>query len=80
MNQQVTVLQQDEFFFRILIPKESEYFGLKGLWKLTTKLPSTVSTIAVKESSPICKIYCIAKNHSDFMGIENRLEVKTEVI
>ena len=79
MNE-VKVLQQDEFYFRILIDDQSEYFGLEGLMKLTGKLPSTVNTVAVKVSKPLCKVYCFTNNHSDFMGIENQLNVKTEMI
>ena len=47
---------------------------------LTRKLPSTVITIAVKESTPISKVYCLTENHSDYMGIEERLNVKTEMM
>jgi hypothetical protein len=74
------VLKQEEFYFRILVDSQSEYFGLEGLYNLTTKLPSTVTPIAVKESSPLCKVYCITNNHSDYMGIESRLNVKTEMM
>lgn len=77
MNQ-VKVLKQDEFYFRILIPSESEYFGLDGLIELSGKLPSTIQTLGVKIANPISKIYCMTSNHSDFIGIESRLNVKTE--
>ncbi len=77
---QVKVLQQDEFFFKIIIPEESQYFGLEGLMKLTDKLPSTIIPIVVKESQPFSKIYCIARNHSDYMGIETRLNLETELM
>ena len=76
----VKVLKQEEFYFRILIRKDSEYFGLDGMIKLTGKLPSTITTIAVKEANPICKVYCFTNHHSDYMGIEDRLNVKVEMI
>ena len=79
MNE-IKILQQDEFYFRILIDNQSEYFGLDGLMKMTEKLPSTVSTVAVKESNSLCKVYCFTNNHSDFLGIESRLNVKTEMM
>jgi len=74
----IKVLKQEEFYFRILVNSESEYYGLKGLYNLTTKLPSTITPIAVKESNPICKVYCMTNHHSDYMGLESRLNVKTE--
>jgi hypothetical protein len=77
---QVKVLKESEFYFRISITNESEYFGLNGLIELSGKLPSTIKTLGIKVSSPTCKIYCITENHSDFMGIESRLNVKTEMI
>jgi hypothetical protein len=77
---QVKVLKQDEFYFRILVTSESEYFGLEGLMKLSGKLPSTIKTLGVKESNPTCKIYCMTDNHSDYIGIESRLNVKTDML
>ncbi|WP_225037417.1 hypothetical protein [Winogradskyella sp. SM1960] len=79
MNQ-VKVLKQDEFYFRILVTNESDYFGLDGLIELSGKLPSTIKTLGVKVANPICKIYCMTDNHSDYMGIESRLSVKTEMM
>ncbi|WP_282165609.1 hypothetical protein [Cellulophaga baltica] len=76
----VKVLKPYEFYFRILITEESEYFGLEGLIRLTGNLPATVTTIAVKESKPISKLYCLTHNHSDYIGIEDRLNVKTEMM
>ena len=77
---EVKVLKQDEFFFRIIVEKESEYYGLEGLMSLTRKLPATIQTIAVKVNDPFCKVYCMTNNHSDYMGIESRLNVKAEII
>lgn len=79
MNQ-VKVLKQDEFYFRISVTSESEYFGLDGLIELSKKLPSTIQPLGVKVANPTCKIYCMTNNHSDFMGIESRLNVKTEML
>ena len=77
---QVKVLKEDEFYFRILVTSESDYFGLEGLIALNGKLPSTIKTLGIKASNPTCKIYCMTDNHSDYMGIEDRLNVKTEIM
>ncbi len=79
MNE-VKVLQQDEFFFKITVEKENEFFGLDGLMSLTGKLPSTIKTIAVKIGNPICTVYCTTNNHSDYLGVESRLNVEIELI
>lgn len=79
MNQ-VKVLKEEEFYFRILVNNENEYFGLDGLMKLSGKLPSTIKTLAIKVSNPTCKIYCMTENHSDFIGLEGRLNIKTEMM
>jgi hypothetical protein len=77
---EVKVLQKNEFFFKITIEKENEYYGLEGLMSLSGKLPNTIKTIAIKVADPICKVYCITDNHSDYMGIQSRLNVKTEIM
>ena len=79
MNQ-VKVLKQDEFYCRILVTSESDYFGLDGLIELSGKLQSTNKTLGVKVANPSCKIYCMTDNHSDYMGIESRLSVETEMM
>ncbi len=76
----IKILKKDEFIFRILISESSEYHGLEGMIDLSGNLSSTVSIIAVKESSSTCIIYCKGNNHSDFMGIESHFKVKTEML
>ncbi len=76
----VQVLEQDEFMFRIFVSRESKYFGQDGLFKLCTNIPSTIKTIALKESEPVNMIYCITDNHSDYISLDERIGVTTEMM
>lgn len=74
------VLSQEELMFKITIPKGNENFSLEGIANVTKKFPSTLKPFAVKETSHNIKIYCVASNHSDYMSLEERINLEVEMI
>lgn len=80
MTTQIKFLKQDEFYFRIILLKDSEYYGLDGVLDLVDKLPNNIVPESIKIGKPACKIYCLATSHSDYIGLESRLKIRTELI